>query len=163
MSLFGPRAKNPKGTVRGGGTSPPGMIDPLAPWNNMNTDEQAAAKNELAAVAMTRNKMRQDNALPDHNIDRGDLPADFSATPDESDPLKIYFVNTTPTNQAIWSTWDFGDEASTTDVSTLSNPDYTYATAGTYTVTLLTGRYGGPEQLPADKTMVTKDIEVTSE
>lgn len=35
--------------------------------------------------------------------------------------------------------WDFGDPAVTTDVSTLNFPSYTYAAAGTYTATLITG------------------------
>lgn len=35
--------------------------------------------------------------------------------------------------------WDFGDPATTTDVSTLNFPSYTYPAAGTYTATLITG------------------------
>lgn len=45
-----------------------------------------------------------------------------------------------PQNQTVGVTsfaWDFGDPATTTDVSTLTNPSWTYAVPGTYTITLV--------------------------
>ncbi len=49
-------------------------------------------------------------------------------------PLQVHFVDQSTGNPSFWS-WDFGDG----NQSTEQNPRHTYAVAGDYTVTLITG------------------------
>lgn len=70
------------------------------------------------------------------------VPVQFNDT-----TLSIY----TPTN--AWN-WDFGNTTTNTDVSTIKNPQYTYTTAGTYTVTMIVASNLGCIDT------VTKDIQV---
>ena len=52
-------------------------------------------------------------------------------------------INCTSTSTAsVNFIWDFGDPTTTADVSTLSNPSYTYAGPGTYTIQLIAGSTG---------------------
>jgi PKD repeat protein len=65
--------------------------------------------------------------------------ADFTANPTSGTaPLTVQFTNRT-TGQVTRYLWEFGDGAS----STLTNPIYTYRTAGTYTVKLTATGPGG--------------------
>lgn len=48
--------------------------------------------------------------------------------------------------------WNFGDTTTTTDVSTLQNPTYTYPNVGTYTVTLIASN---PQFPDCDDTLIT--------
>lgn len=70
------------------------------------------------------------------------VPVQFNDT-----TLSVY----TPTN--AWN-WDFGNTTTNTDVSTIKNPQYTYTTAGTYTVTMIVASNLGCIDT------VTKDIQV---
>lgn len=55
------------------------------------------------------------------------------------DPLSLQFTDTSPGDPTSWS-WDFGDGGSSTE----QNPIHTYATGGTYTVTLDVDGPAGP-------------------
>jgi parallel beta-helix repeat protein len=69
--------------------------------------------------------------------------ADFSAAPTRgSVPLTVYFQDKSTGSITSWA-WDF-DNNGTTD-STLQNPQYTYATAGTHTVRLTVTGPGGSD------------------
>ncbi len=57
--------------------------------------------------------------------------AAFNSYPDSSNTNKIYFNDASTGNPTSW-TWNFGDGSS----SNLQNPAHTYATSGTYTVSL---------------------------
>ena len=61
-------------------------------------------------------------------------------------PLTVNFSDLSITNTAdsvySWS-WDFGDPNSTTDISNIQNPIYTYTQSGVYNVTLTVTTYGG--------------------
>jgi PKD repeat protein len=46
--------------------------------------------------------------------------------------LNVQFSN----NNSFYSSWDFGDLSTNTDVSSLSNPNYTYPDSGSYNVSL---------------------------
>jgi PKD repeat protein len=60
------------------------------------------------------------------------LSASFTGTPTSgAAPLAVSFTDTSSGSPTTWS-WDFGDGTT----STLQNPTHTYATTGTYTVTL---------------------------
>jgi len=58
--------------------------------------------------------------------------ADFTFTFDENDPKSVSFQNTS--KDAVSFSWDFGDK---TAASTTKDPKHTYATVGTYEVTLI--------------------------
>lgn len=62
----------------------------------------------------------------------------FGYEADEEDPLTIHFQN--QSRNVDQYVWDFGDGS---DISTEENPSHTYATAGTYTVTLTATGAGG--------------------
>lgn len=65
--------------------------------------------------------------------------ADFSGTPASGDaPLAVNFTDASTNNPSSWS-WTFGDGGS----SSAQNPNYTYNTAGTYTVTLTASNCAG--------------------
>ncbi len=69
------------------------------------------------------------------------VAADFSATPTSGvAPLLVAFTNQ---SAGDWSTlsWNFGDEATSTD----ANPSHTYATEGTFTVSLTVSGLGGTD------------------
>jgi len=67
--------------------------------------------------------------------------ADFSGTPTTGDaPLEVNFLDLSTGNVTSWA-WDFGDGGS----STAENPVYTYATPGTYTVSLTATSSGGSD------------------
>ncbi len=67
--------------------------------------------------------------------------ADFSASPTSGEaPLAVTFSETSTGNVTDWS-WDFGDGAS----STAQNPSHTYASAGSYTVSLTVSGPGGTD------------------
>ena len=67
--------------------------------------------------------------------------ADFSATPTSGiAPLAVQFTDISTSEPTSWS-WTFGDGGT----STLQNPLHTYASAGTYTVTLTATNAGGSD------------------
>jgi PKD repeat protein len=71
---------------------------------------------------------------------RGQLVAGFTATPAAGcAPLLVAFNNTTTPATGTTYSWDLGNS---TGLITLTNPGTSYATAGTYTVTL-TATHGG--------------------
>ncbi len=63
------------------------------------------------------------------------LPSDY-----ECDGQTISFTSTS--TASINYLWDFGDPTTTSDVSTLANPTYTYAGPGNYTIQLIAGSTG---------------------
>jgi len=69
------------------------------------------------------------------------MDASFTATPETGTaPVTVQFDDQSTGNPTSWS-WDFGDGG----VSTLQNPEYTYLTPGTYTVTLTIYGPGGED------------------
>jgi PKD repeat protein len=67
-------------------------------------------------------------------VSRGQLDADFSATPTSgAHPLTVSFMDTTTGGTAISWVWHFGDGASSFG---MKNPTHEYALPGTYTVSL---------------------------
>ncbi len=67
--------------------------------------------------------------------------AEFVGTPLGGDwPLLVTFTDATTGNTSAWS-WDFGDMSS----STLQSPTHTYASAGTFSVTLSAAGPGGAD------------------
>ncbi len=65
--------------------------------------------------------------------------ADFSGTPTSGPaPLQVTFQDQSTNTPTAWS-WDFGDGGS----DTVQNPQHTYQTAGSYTVTLTASNAGG--------------------
>ncbi|MFC2168338.1 PKD domain-containing protein [Acidobacteriota bacterium] len=79
--------------------------------------------------------------------------ADFSGTPLTGDkPLSVTFSDLSTGSITGWS-WDFGDSST----STLQNPPHTYASAGTYTVSLtVTGPGGIDSKTEVDYITVTE-------
>lgn len=68
--------------------------------------------------------------------------ADFSGTPTSGDaPLLVSFTDASTGSPTSWS-WDFGDGSGT---STAQNPQYTYTTAGIYTVSLTATNAAGSD------------------
>lgn len=63
------------------------------------------------------------------------LPSDY-----ECEGQTINFTSTS--TASVNFIWDFGDPTTTADVSALSNPSYTYAGPGTYTIQLIAGSTG---------------------
>lgn len=63
------------------------------------------------------------------------LPSDY-----ECEGQTISFMSTS--TGSINYNWDFGDPSTTSDVSTLANPTYTYPAPGNYTITLIAGSTG---------------------
>ena len=69
--------------------------------------------------------------------------ASFTAAPTSgSAPLEVAFTDTSTNGPTAWA-WDF-DGDSTID-ATSQNPSFTYASAGTYSVTLTVGNAGGTD------------------
>ena len=70
--------------------------------------------------------------------------AAFSGTPRSGTaPLTVAFTDASTNGPTSWS-WDFGDPSSGAQNSaTVANPSHTYATAGTYTVTLTAANAAG--------------------
>jgi PKD repeat protein len=67
--------------------------------------------------------------------------AGFSADPTSGDaPLAVSFTDSSTGNPTSWS-WDFGDGTT----SPAQNPNHTYATPGTYTVSLTASNLGGSD------------------
>jgi gliding motility-associated-like protein len=73
-------------------------------------------------------------------------------------PLPITF--SAPVNSNTAYNWNFGDPQSITDVSTASQPSYTYQVGGTYTVTLIVNN-SSPCLLPIDTATVTVNVLTT--
>jgi hypothetical protein len=76
--------------------------------------------------------------------------AEFSYTPDGTDPNTIDFTNQSA--MALSYSWDFGDGSA---ASTEENPSHTYSASGTYTVTLTATGITGDEDKSAFPTDVT--------
>jgi PKD repeat protein len=67
--------------------------------------------------------------------------ADFSASPTSGDaPLAVSFTDSSTGSPTSWS-WDFGDGTT----STAQNPDHTYTSPGTYTVSLTASNVTGSD------------------
>lgn len=77
--------------------------------------------------------------------------ADFSSSPDGTDPKTIDFINHSA--MATGYSWDFGDGSETSDEE---NPSHTFSTSGTYTVILTAIGITGDE----DRSTFTADIPV---
>lgn len=75
-------------------------------------------------------------------------PVSNGQSTDCSEPTAFF---DTEKNATAWL-WDFGDPNTTSDVSTIRNPKYNYATPGTYTVTL-TRTINSIQQAPVTKTI----------
>ena len=81
------------------------------------------------------------------------LVASFTASPTSGPaPLAVTFTDTSTGGPTLWL-WDFGDGGT----STLQNPSHTYASAGTYTVSLTISKAGA-----SDTETKTDYITVTS-
>ncbi|RAJ27696.1 PKD domain-containing protein [Gelidibacter algens] len=74
--------------------------------------------------------------------------ANFSYTTDVTVLYQLNFENLSQNADSFQ--WDFGDGAGT---STVENPTYAYATAGTYTVTLVVQGAGGTDSTSMDVTI----------
>lgn len=81
----------------------------------------------------------------DATVNAGIAPQTVFCTGD----LAVNFGNTSLGGQ-VWQ-WDFGDPTTTTDVSALQSPSYTYPAHGTYTATLVVN----PGTVCADTAQVT--------
>lgn len=78
----------------------------------------------------------------------------FNADPKEGTiPLTVKFTDKSTGSPSLL-TWDFGDPNTTSDISNLANPEYTYTSAGNYNVTL-TANYNGNMQI-VSATIVAK-------
>ena len=77
--------------------------------------------------------------------------AGFSHSPDDTDPNTINFLN--DSEMATGYTWNFGDGS---EISDEEKPTHTYATSGTYTVTLTAIGITGDE----DKSTLSTDITI---
>jgi len=88
--------------------------------------------------------------------------ADFTFSPASGPaPLGVTFIdNSTPAGQISWA-WDFGDSDSTN--ATLQNPVHTYASGGTYTVSLtVTDGSAATNTTTVTNAVVTQDsVEIT--
>ena len=78
--------------------------------------------------------------------------ASFTSTVDDVEFLKVMFTNVS--QNATSYTWDFGDGAGT---STEENPTYTYATSGTYQVTLVASDGTNTDDFTASVTVADPD------
>ena len=77
----------------------------------------------------------------DYIVAIGPPEADFTASPTSGTaPLTVSFTDTTTPRANAWS-WDFGDGFT----ATVQNPSHTYATPGTYTVSLTATTLGGTD------------------
>lgn len=85
--------------------------------------------------------------------------ASFTDVPDPSDEGEsVQFTDTsTPTGEITYWAWDFGDGGTSTD----QNPTYTYATAGTYTVTLNIASANGTDQASGSHTVNAAGSNIT--
>jgi len=83
--------------------------------------------------------------------------ADFIGVPTSGDsPLSVNFTDQSTNDPTAWS-WDFGDGGTSTE----QNPEYTYNTHGTYTVSLIATNSGGSDTLiKTDYIIVTQPIPV---
>ena len=86
--------------------------------------------------------------------------ADFSANPTSGNaPLAVSFTDSSTGNPTSWS-WDFGDGTS----STAQNPNHTYTSAGTYTVSLTaTNAQGSDTKTMTDYVNVTLPTSPTAD
>jgi len=77
----------------------------------------------------------------------------FSASPLSGNaPLTVTFTDQSTNGPTAWA-WDFGDPGSgSSNTSTVQNPTHTYASAGSYTVTLTPSNEAGPGS-PATRTI----------
>jgi len=87
------------------------------------------------------------------------LVASFTASPTSGPaPLTVTFTDTSTGEPTSWA-WDFGDGGT----SPLQNPSHTYASAGTYTVTLTATNAGGSDaETRIDYVTVTAPASVKS-
>lgn len=78
-----------------------------------------------------------------------DPVADFSFEVDDENPLMVTFTNESINHES--SSWDFGDDNTSTD----DNPSHTYAEGGTYTVTLTATNEDGETDETSQQVTVT--------
>ncbi|WP_301664451.1 PKD domain-containing protein [Methanoculleus frigidifontis] len=79
------------------------------------------------------------------------VDAAFSAIPTSGDaPLDVQFTDESTGDPTSW-TWDFGDGGTSTD----QNPSHTYATPGTYTVSLTVANADGSTDTATEKDYIT--------
>ncbi|RKY20062.1 MAG: hypothetical protein DRQ55_08965 [Planctomycetota bacterium] len=89
-------------------------------------------------------------------VSRGQLDADFSATPTSGpNPLTVSFTDTTTGGTASAWVWHFGDGAFS--FSLLQNPTHEYAGPGTYTVSLSVYDAGGLQDTEVKQDFITVD------
>ncbi len=95
----------------------------------------------------------------DVQIEAQDPPvANFSGSPTTGyEPLNVDFTDLSTNTPTTWY-WTFGDGGT----STQQNPDYTYTTAGNYTVSLIaTNAYGSDTETKLDYITVQEQEELT--
>jgi PKD repeat protein len=85
--------------------------------------------------------------------------ADFTGSPTSGTaPLTVQFTDQSSNNPTSWS-WDFGDGVG---ASAVQNPQYTYETAGSYTVSMTaTNEYGSDTETKIDYITVTEGPQVS--
>ncbi len=86
----------------------------------------------------------------------GEAISSFFAPAVDCDGFTVNFTN--QSQDAPSYLWDFGDPNTTLDVSTATNPSYTYPDTGLYTITLI----AGPNELCADTSFSTVSVQIPS-
>ncbi|MEQ8239005.1 MAG: PKD domain-containing protein [Cyclobacteriaceae bacterium] len=76
--------------------------------------------------------------------------AGFDFAVSETVTLEVAFTNTSASEVDVTYTWDFGDNSG---ISTEASPTYTYASGGTYTVSLTATNEGGSDEFTAQVTV----------
>ena len=108
--------------------------------NRMSAGENLQVISDLTGNSTSDVQKNQSEGFPaDDSLDAIKPVADFTIMPRSgAAPLSVSFTDTSSGNITGWS-WDFGDGI----VSTTRNPDYTFHTPGTYSVSLTVSGPGG--------------------
>ncbi len=114
-----------------------------------NIGGSGTADNNGTITSTMPNQLVGDVALANlkagmNRLGKGDLVAAFDASNICQGNASDFISNSTALNGTINSyAWDFGDTATTADVSTNENPSYTYSKPGEYIVSLIVGSDAG--------------------
>jgi PKD repeat protein len=79
--------------------------------------------------------------------------ANFEFEVNETSPLQVSFTDASENGESY--AWNFGDGAG---ISTVKNPSYTYAEAGTYSVTLVVTNPTGSDEVTKEVTVTSSDL-----
>jgi PKD repeat protein len=116
------------------------MRDALSPNLNNVTGSKQSVTAATGIVLLASNDVAKHYWAMDESLGPSTPPtANFVGTPTSGfAPLVVTFTDTSSGVPTSWS-WDFGDGST----STVQNPTHTYATAGTYTVSLRAANAAG--------------------